>query len=114
MSLSIDPNIKGYINAAVAICGAVSLIGIGAFPDYIPSAIAKGIFQTASFIFLVYGGLNSAGNFLSSSKPGALAPPDPPVVKAAQAVADLKPSAPPLSVEIAKAIATRAVEDHRP
>lgn len=114
MTLQIDPNIKGYINAAVAVCGVIATLGVSVFPDYIPSPVAKDIVQTAGLIFAIYGGLNSAGNFLSSSKPGLLAPPDPPVVKAATAVAELPANASAPAVQVAKAIATRAVADHRP
>src|ERR1700730_3487693 len=92
-ALSIDPNIKGYINGAISVCGIIATLGVSIFPDYIPSEVAKHIVQTAGLIFALYGGLNSAGNFLSSSKPGALAPQDPPVVKAAQAVVDLPSNA---------------------
>lgn len=114
MTVQIDPNIKGYINGAVAICGIIATLGVSIFPDYVPSPIAKDIVQTAGLIFAIYGGLNSAGNFLSSSKPGALAPPDPPVVKAAQTLANLPPNAPTIAVQIAKAIATRSIADHQP
>lgn len=112
--VSIDPDIKGYINGAVAVCGVIATLGVSVFPDYIPSPIAKGIWQTAGLIFAIYGGMNSVGNFLSSSKPGYFAPPDPPVVKAAQAVADLPPNASAPAVQIAKAIAVRAVAEHQP
>lgn len=111
--MQIDPNIKGYVNAAIAVCGIVATLGVSVFPDYVPSPIAKDIVQTAGLIFAIYGGLNSAGNFLSSNKPGLLAPPVPPVVRAAQDLASLPPDAPAPAVQIAKAIATRAVEDHK-
>ena len=114
MKLAIDPNIKGYVNAAIAVCGVVATLGVSVFPDYVPSPIAKDIVQTAGLIFAIYGGLNSAGNFFSSSKPGALAPPDPPVVKAAAAVAALPPNATPGQIDLAKVRAKVAIEDHQP
>jgi hypothetical protein len=60
--------------------------------------------------------LNMLMHAFSSSTPGPAAPADPPVVKAAQAVADLPPNVPETSprVVIAKAIATRAIADHQP
>ena len=114
MSIAIDPDIKGYINAAVAVCGVVATLGVSILPDYVPSPVAKDIVQTAGLIFAVYGALNSAGNFLSSSKPGALAPPDPPVVKAATALATLPPDATLGQVELAKVRVKTAVEVHNP
>jgi hypothetical protein len=52
----------------------------------------------------------------SSSKPGPLAPADPPVVVAATVVANLPPNAPEWSQQVknAKAVATQAVVDHKP
>ena len=112
--LQIDPNVKGVLNLIIAICGIIGTIGVSAFPDYVPPGVAKDVVQTASLIFMIYGGLNSAGNFLSSSKPGALAPPDPPVVVAAEKVAALPPSATPSQIDIAKHAAIMAVGQHQP
>lgn len=112
--MQIDPNIKGYANYAVAACGVVATIGVTAFPDYVPSPVAKDIVQTAGLIFMIYGGLNGTGNFLSSNKPGAWAPPDPPVVQAAKAVAALPPDASIVQIAGAKASAKTAVDDHQP
>jgi hypothetical protein len=114
MGFSIDPNVKGYINLVVAVCGVIATIGVHAFPDYLPAGAAADIVQTAALIFAIYGGLNTAGNFLSSSQPGLLAPPDPPVVVAAQAVADLPKSASPVAIDLAKLAATNAVAAHVP
>lgn len=112
--MQIDPNVKGYINGAIAICGVIATIGVSAFPSYIPAGAATDIVQTAGFIFMVYGALNSAGNFLSSSKPGILAPADPPAVVAAQKVADLTPVDPPNKVAAVKAAAIDAVQSRNP
>lgn len=112
--MQIDPNVKGIINGGVAICGVVATIGVSAFPDYVPPGVAKDIVQTAGLIFMIYGGLNSAANFLSSNKPGLLAPAEPPVVVAAKKVADLTPDAPRIQVEAAKNSAIAAVADHHP
>ena len=112
--LQIDPNVKGVLNLVIAICGIIGTIGVSAFPDYVPPGMAKDVVQTASLIFMIYGGLNSAGNFLSSSKPGALAPPDPPVVVAAEKVAALPSNATTLQITVAKQAATAAVAQHQP
>lgn len=110
--MQIDPNVKGYINGAIAVCGVIATIGVSAFPDYVPSGVAKNIVQTAALIFAVYGGLNSVGNFLSSSKPGALAPADAPVVVAAQKLADLPPSAPAGDIMSAKNAVKASADRH--
>jgi hypothetical protein len=112
--MQIDPNLKGYINLGIAVCGVVATLGVSVFPDYIPSGDAKDIVQTASLIFMIYGGLNSAGNFLSSSKPGYFAPPDPPVVVAAEKVAELPPTASSGAIAAAKSSAVAAVAAHQP
>ena len=114
MAFSIDPNIKAIINGAVAICGVIATAGPAVFPDYIPPGEAKDIVQTAGLIFMLYGGLNSAGNLLSSSRPGALADPGPPSVVAAQKVADLTPTDPPGKVAAVKAEAINAVQSRNP
>ena len=57
--------------------------------------------------------LNLVLHLFSSSKPGPAAPADPPVVIAATTVANLPPNAPAPAVQVAKAIATRAVADHK-
>jgi hypothetical protein len=114
MAISIDPNVKGYINGFIAVCGVVSVASVSIFPDYVPPGVAKEIIQTAGLIFFLYGGANSVGNFLSSSKPGALAPPDAPVVLAAQAVANLPKDASPATVVLTKKVASEAVIDHQP
>ena len=56
--------------------------------------------------------LNIILHAYSSSQPGPAAPPDPPVVKDAQALANMPPDAPASAIQVAKAIAVRAVADH--
>lgn len=112
--MQIDPNVKAIINGAVAICGVIATAGPSMFPDYIPAGEAKDIVQTAGLIFMIYGGLNAGGNLLSSSKPGALAPADPPSVVAAQKVADLTPDDPLSKVNATKQAAIDAVTARNP
>jgi hypothetical protein len=114
VAFSIDPNVKGYINVALAVCGAIAAVGVGAFPSYIPTSWATDTVQTAGFVMAVYGFVNAGGNFFSSSKPGLLAPPDSAVVLAAQKVADLPPTATPGAIMATKAAATSAIVSHNP
>lgn len=58
--------------------------------------------------------LNLVLHSFSSSKPGPAAPADPPVVQAATVVANLPPNASAPAVQVAKAIATRAIDEHKP
>jgi hypothetical protein len=60
--------------------------------------------------------LNILLHSFSSSTPGPAAPADPPVVVAATVVANLPPGAPEWSQQVknAKAVATQAVQDHKP
>lgn len=110
--MQIDPNVKGVINGIVAICGVIGVIGVAAFPDYVPQGVAKDIVQTASLIFAIYGGLNSGANFLSSSRPGFLAPADAPVVVAAQKLADTPLTAPAGDIAAAKNAVKVAADRH--
>lgn len=57
--------------------------------------------------------LNIVLHAYSSSQPGPASPPDPKVVQDATAVANLPPNAPATAVQIAKAIASRAIADHK-
>jgi hypothetical protein len=112
--MEIGPNVKGYINLVIAICGVIGTVGVSAFPDYIPPGVAKDVVQTAALIFAIYGGLNSAGNFLSSNQPGLFAPKDPPVVVAAKKVAGLPSTATSAAIAGAKASAVSAIDAHQP
>ena len=112
--MQINPNVKGALNLAIAVCGVIGTVGVAAFPDYVPPGVAKNIVQTAALIFMVYGGLNSAGNFFSSNQPGALAPKEPEVVLAAKAVAALPASATPSDIAAAKSDAAAAIASHQP
>jgi hypothetical protein len=58
--------------------------------------------------------LNMVLHAYSSSEPGPAAPADPSVVQAATAVANLPLTAPATAVQVAKAIATRAIANHQP
>jgi hypothetical protein len=113
MAMSIDPNVKAWINGAVALCGAIATLGVSVFPDYVPPGIAKDVVQTAGLIFMLYGGANTAGNLLSSNKPGALVT-DPPVMVGARAVADLPKNADPGTIALTKKVAQEAVVEHQP
>jgi hypothetical protein len=114
MGFSIDPNVKGYINLGISLCGVVAGLGVAVFPDYVPPGVAKDVVQTAALIFALYGGINSAGNFLSSNKPGALAPPDPPSIVAARAVVALTADDSPAKVDAVKQAAYVAVQTRDP
>lgn len=113
MAISIDPNLKAWINGGVTLCGVIATLGVSVFPDYIPSSVAKDVVQTAGLIFMLYGGVNTAGNLLSSNKPGALVV-DPPVMVEARKVADLPPTAGPAVVAQAKKVASEAIVEHQP
>ena len=114
MALSIDPNTKAIINGVVTVCGVIGQIGVTAFPAYIPAGIATDIVQTASLIFMIYGGMNTAGNLLSSNKSGALAPADPPSIAAARKVVDLTPDDSAAKIAQVKAAAVQAIQSRTP
>ena len=108
--MSVNPKVSMYLNIAYLVLAA---IGTGALSL---SGIVNG--QQATQIVAVAGLLAGVLNIVlhadSSSVPGPLAPPDPKVVQAAQAVADLPSNAGPAVIASAKAAATAAVAAHVP
>lgn len=108
--MEISPKLAIWINVAVALLtliasGGLSLSGI------VSPATAGQIVTIAGTALAV---INAVMHAFSSSVPGPLAPPDPPVVVEAQKVADLPSNAGPAVVKAAKAAATAAVTDHQP
>lgn len=106
--MQISPWLAIGLNALYAVLTGLTIPVVDAlgFPGYDARIVAwAGIASVP---------LNMVLHAFSSSQPGPAAPADPPVVQAAQAVANLPPSAPANAVQIAKAIATRTVQDHKP
>jgi hypothetical protein len=108
--MSVNPKVSMYLNIAYLILaaigtGALSLSGI---------VDAQQATQIVAVAGLLAGVLNIVLHADSSSVPGPLAPPDPKVVLAAQAVADLPKSASQATINETKAAATAAVTAHIP
>jgi hypothetical protein len=108
--MEISPWARLALNAAYAVLMGLTIpvvdsLGFGAYDA-----------QIVAWAGIVAVVLNMILHAYSSSQPGPAAPADPPVVKAAQAVADLPPKLDETSprVAIAKAVAKRAIEDHQP
>lgn len=108
MSLQISPWEAIGLNAAYVTLTGLSLPVVSAlgFSDHASQIVA--------WAGLVAIPLNLALHAISNSTPGPLAPPDAPVVIAAQKVADLPSDAGPIKIEQTKAAAVAAVDNHNP
>lgn len=111
--MKISPNTQIVVGASVAVLSAIAQGGLK-LPMGIPPDWTQYIVSWDNFLIGCYliAGPTMAG--FSSSQPGPLAPPDAPVVIAAQKVADLPQSASLLTISATKAAAETAVANHQP
>jgi hypothetical protein len=109
-----SPAVGAYFSGLALIVSVLAVLSPSAFPSYVPAGVATGIISTCAFLNILLNALNGGLHLFSSSQPGPLAPPDAPVVVAAQKVADLPPSATPLTISATKAAAETAVANHQP
>lgn len=108
--MQISPNVAVIINIVL---GVLTLISSGtlSFTGIVsPATAAQIVAWSASGIAVI----NVVMHAFASSAPGPLAPPDAPVVVAAQKVADLPANAPRSQVTAVKAAAVAKVADHEP
>lgn len=106
--MSIDPKIALWIKTITTILNLV-VNGTITFTGLVSIQTATMIVAGCQVIITILGGVMSA---YSSSQPGPLAPPDPPVVQAATHLAELPVDASPIAVQGAKASIARAIDDH--
>ena len=90
-AMQIDGRTQAIGFGVVAALSFISALGPSAFPSYIPSAWDADIIKTASLSVGLISSIGVATGLFSSSKPGPLAPQDPPVVSAAVALASAAP-----------------------
>lgn len=100
--MQIDPKVQQYFHIAMLIVSIIAGMTVSQFPSYFPNDYVNAVIQTASFITVVYSGVNVILAGVSSTNPGPWAPQDPPLVKAAQSLADVPPFASPQDFEVAK------------
>lgn len=112
--MQFSPRTGAIVSAVAVIVSVIAFLSPSAFPSYVPASVATAIISTCAFANILLSAVNGALHLYSSSAPGPLAPADPPVVKAAERVAELPADATPLNITIAKATATRAIADHQP
>lgn len=106
--MEISPKASIWINVILAILTAVST-GALSLSGLVSPATAT---QIVAFAGVGATILNLVMHSYASSQPGPAAPADPPVVVAAQKVADLPLSASPAVVAQTKRAATEAVTEH--
>jgi hypothetical protein len=108
--VEISPKLSIWINVILAILTAVST-GALSLSGIVSPATAT---QIVAFAGVGATILNLIMHSYASSQPGPAAPPDPPVVLAAQKVADLPSNASTLTIASTKAAAEAAVTAHQP
>jgi hypothetical protein len=112
--MQIDPKTQSIILGILTALGILAAMSPSVFPSFIPPGEAADIIKTAGFVSTIATGVGAAMGLWSSSKPGVLAPADPPVVAAATRLADLPPSASAGEVNRAKTAVTNAAATHNP
>lgn len=108
--MSLDPKIAMWLKIIYTILTAISS-GTLVLTGLVSPAAGTQIVALAGTMGVLLGIVMSA---YSSSAPGPLAPADPPVVVAAQKVADLPSNAGPAVIKSAKDQAVAAVASHQP
>lgn len=108
--MEISPKLAIWINVVVALLTLVASGGLSLSGIVSPTTAGQIVTGAGTALAVI----NAVMHAYSSSTPGPLAPPDAPVVVAAQKVADLPADASVGSVKATKAAATAAVADHQP
>jgi hypothetical protein len=89
MQIEIDGKTQAIALGVMSALGFVAALTPSMFPSFIPAGADADIAKTAGLVAGLMGSIGSAMGLFSSSKPGPLAPPDPPIVKAATVLATL-------------------------
>jgi hypothetical protein len=114
MAWSVDGNTQAKIFAGIAIVSVVATTISGfstsMFPSYISDVVGSDIIKTAGIIGTLLGAVGAYLGKISSSVPGSWAPQDPPVVKAATALANLPDDVHPDAVKRAVGDLNEAVK----
>ena len=106
--MQIDPKFQVIGMYFLAALGVIANLSPSMFPSYIPAGETADIIKTAGLLFAVASGIGGSASLFSSSKPGPLAPADPPVVvaatklTAANSTAQVNAAKTELNTEIAK------------
>jgi hypothetical protein len=108
--VQISPNTAAIIKIILGLLTAITS-GTLSFTGLVEPQTNVLIVACASSAIVIIGIVMSG---FSSSAPGALAPPDAPVVVAATAVANLPKNADPGTVALTKKVASEAVTAHQP
>ena len=87
--MQIDPTTKIVFYSILGALGVIGAASPSMFPSYLSTESAD-IVKTAGLLTMVLSGIAGALASVGSSKPGPLAPQDPEVVVAAQALANAK------------------------
>ena len=66
-----NPNLAAALNAAVAVVGVLAAMKPEMFPGYVPGTVSTDVIQTAGWLSMIWGGVNTALHITSPSTPGA-------------------------------------------
>lgn len=86
--MQIDARTQAIALGAVSALGFIAALTPSMFPSFIPAGAAADIAKSAGLVAGLVGAVGTGMGLFSSSRPGPLAPADPPIVAAATALAD--------------------------
>ena len=90
-AMQIDGRTQAIALGVLSGLGFVAALSPSMFPSFIPPGIDADIAKSAGLVGGLIGAVGSGMGLFSSSRPGPLAPQDPPVVSAATALASAAP-----------------------
>ena len=86
--MQIDGKTQAIALGVMSALGFIAALTPSMFPGFIPAGAASDIAKSAGLAGGLIGAIGTGMGLFSSSRPGPLAPPDPPVVAAATALAN--------------------------
>jgi hypothetical protein len=101
--MQIDGKTQAFTLGLLAALGFIAALSPSALPSFVPSGAGADIIRTAGIAAGLVSSVGAAMGLFSSSKPGPLAPQDPPVVVAASVLHDVASDPNALAAQVARA-----------
>ena len=111
--MQIDGKTQAIALGVISALGFIAALTPSMFPSFIPVGMDADIAKSAGLIAGLMGAVGTGMGLFSSSRPGPLAPEDPPVVQAAERLASLPETAFPADRAAAKDALVNAAMNHR-
>jgi hypothetical protein len=101
--MQIDGKTQAFALGLLAALGFIAALSPSALPSFIPAGAGADIIRTAGIAAGLVSTVGAAMGLFSSSKPGPLAPQDPPVVAAATALHEVASAPDPVPAQVVRA-----------